>query len=147
MLVSPVFGIANIDPAALLAPGADFDALRQKLEAEVDAGTSGIPPYFGGFVADVQGGRPAVLISLAYGDCATADAAGGLMEQRWRDTMPASVQGEAETGSIEGPDGLCAATLKVSGEAGNGLSNPVFQALFDGYVRREFTVLQIGSPA
>jgi hypothetical protein len=35
----------------------------------------------------------------------------------------------------------------VSGEAGDGLSNPVFQALFDGYVRREFTVLQIGSPA
>ncbi len=145
MLVSPAFGIANIDPAALLAPGADFNALRQKLEAEVDVGTSGIPSYFGGFVADVQGDRPAVLFSLAYGDCETAEAAAGLMEQRWRDTMPASVQGEPETGSIEGSDGLCAATLKVSGEAGDGLSNPVFQALFDGYVRREFTVLQIGN--
>lgn len=144
MLISPAFGLGSIDPAALLAPGADFDTIRQKLEADLKAGTAGIPPYFGGFVADAQGEQPAVLIALTYADCETAGVAAEQMEQRWRDTMPGTAQGDMETTSLKGADSLCAATLKVVGQNDSSLSNPIFQGFFDAYLRRDFTALQIG---
>ncbi|MFD2649377.1 hypothetical protein ACFSX5_16445 [Devosia albogilva] len=143
MLITPVFGLgaADLDIALI---GLDLDMMREKLEAELEAGTEGIPVYLGGFIADAQGEQPAVLISLTYADCATAERAAEQMAQRWSDTMPTQAQGDMETATIQSPDGLCAATLKVAGTSDAGLRNPVFQALFDAYLRRDFTVVQIG---
>src|SRR5690606_31246582 len=58
MLISPAFGLGSLDAAALLTQGGDIDSIRQKLEAELEAGSRGIPPYFGGIIADSQGEQP-----------------------------------------------------------------------------------------
>lgn len=144
MLISPAFGLGSLDAAALLTQGGDIDSIRQKLEAELEAGSRGIPPYFGGIIADSQGEQPAVLVSLTYADCETAGIAAQGMERSWRDLMPDSAQGELQSADVEAGDGLCAAILKIVGESGDGLSNPAFGGLFDAYLRRSFTVLQIG---
>lgn len=144
MLISPVFGLGAADLDIALIIGLDLDTMREKLEAELEAGTEGIPVYLGGFIADAQGQQPAVLISLTYADCATAERAAEQMAQRWSDTMPGQAQGDMETATFQSPDGLCAATLKVAGTSDAGLRNPIFQALFDAYLRRDFTVVQIG---
>lgn len=144
MLISPSFGLDGIDPALLMTPGADFDALRQKLEAELDAAAMGVPPYFGGLIADMQGEHPSVAISLTYSDCDTAEIAARQMEQRWRETMPDTAQGALKAASVDATNELCAATLTVAGNHEDGVTNPIFQAFFDAYMRRNFTVLQIG---
>lgn len=144
MLISPAFGLGSIDPAALLTQGSDIDSIRQKLEAEVESGSRGIPPYFGGVIADSQGEQPAVLVSLTYADCETAGIAAQEMERRWRDSMPGGAQGDLQSAGVEAGNGLCAATLKLAGDSSDSLSNPAFGGLFDAYLRRSFTVLQIG---
>jgi hypothetical protein len=40
-----------------------------------------------------------------------------------------------------------AARVTVVGESDDPLVNPIFNALFEGYMRRQFTVLQIGHPS
>lgn len=144
MLISPVFGLGGLDLDALLTIDLDLDRAREQLEAKLEAGTEGIPAYFGGLIADVQGEQPAVLISLGYSDCAIAESAAEQMAQRWTDTMPEAAQGALETAHVETPDSLCAATLKVTGTSAAGSANPIFQAMFDAYLRRDFTVVQIG---
>ncbi len=144
MLITPVFGLGATDLDIELIIGLDLDVMREKLEAELEAGTQGIPAYLGGFIADAQGEQPAVLMSLTYADCATAERAAEQMAERWSDTMPNQAQGDMETASVEAAGGLCAATLKVAGSSDAGLRNPIFQAMFDAYLRRDFTVVQIG---
>lgn len=139
MLISPAFGLGSIDPAALLTQGSDIDSIRQRLEAEVESGSRGIPPYFGGVIADSQGEQPAVLVSLTYADCETAGIAAQEMKRRWRDSMRGGAQSDLQSAGVEAGNGLCAATLKLAGD-----SNPAFGGLFDAYLRRSFTVLQIG---
>lgn len=146
MLISPAFGLGSIDPSIMLTPGGDMDQIREKLEAEMEADTKGIPPYFGGVIADVDGDGRGVVISLAYPDCAVADAAAAQMAERWGELMPEAAQGEMEMSSVAG-DTLCAATLKVVSDASEGVDNVVFRHLFDAYLRRNFTVLQIGEGA
>jgi hypothetical protein len=143
MLISPVFGIAALDPSMVLTPGADMDTIREKLMAEMEAGTKGIPPYFGGVIADIEGDSRGVVISLAYPDCEVAGTAAEQMAQRWGDLMPEAAQGDMETSSVEG-DGICAATLKVVNDRSEGADNIIFRTLFEAYLRRNFTVLQIG---
>lgn len=146
MLVSPLLGLStSIDPAVLMPSGSkDPEAMREKLKAGIEAGRKGIPPYLGGFIADAQGGRPAVAIALTYLDCETADKAAALVAQRWAETMPAAAQGETSTKTVAAVEGLCAAMFRVDSEAADDGANAAFHALFQAYLRRQFTVLQIG---
>lgn len=144
MVISPAFGLGAIDPSIMLTPGADMDALREELEAEMEAGSKGIPPYFGGVIADVDGDKSGALVALTYPDCDVAGSAAEQMAQRWAELMPEAAQGDVTTSAVAGADGLCAATLKVVNDAGEGADNVVFRNLFDAYLRRSFTVLQIG---
>jgi hypothetical protein len=144
MLISPTFGLGSIDPSIMLGPGQDMDDIRQRLEAEIAAGMTGVPLYLGGLIADIQGSTPGVMISLAYPDCGTAAMASEQMAMRWRETMPESAQGDVETSAIEAAN-ACAAVLKISDDSGEDVANQTFNALFNAYVRGSFTVLQIGS--
>lgn len=141
MVISPLFGLRGIDPSGLLTPGADFETMKQTMEERIAAGAMGIPPYFGGVIADVEGDQPAVAISLTYGECQTAETAAGLIAQRWTDTMPPDSQGDLAAVSVAASDGLCAATLMVSNTPAGAL---LFPKVFDGYVRQNFSVLNIG---
>ncbi|MHA6732116.1 hypothetical protein [Devosia sp. A369] len=145
MLISPAFGLGAIDPSDFLLPQSDnFDDIRDRLEASMDASLKGIPPYFGGIIADVQLDSPAVALSISYGDCETAEIAARQIEQRWIQAMPEAAQGDITAATAEGIDGLCAATATIVGDSDDPTVNPVFNALFDLYMRRQFTVLQIG---
>lgn len=76
-----------------------------------------------------------------------AEAAARLIEQRWAESMPETAQGSMPPRSAEGADGMRAARVTVVGESDDPLVNPIFNALFEGYMRRQFTVLQIGHPS
>lgn len=146
LLISPAFGLGQAVPADLfLPPDGDLEALRDTLEASMAEGAKGIPPYFGGIVADLQGENPAIALSLSYPDCPTAARAADLIAGRWADTMPETAQGQANTLTAPGPDGLCAATVTIVADGGNALANPLIDAFYAAYTRRQFTVLQIGT--
>lgn len=145
MLISPAFGLGTIDPAAfILSQGSNLDDIRSKLEASMDAGLEGIAPYFGGIIADAQLDAPAVALSLTFGDCETAQTAALQIEQRWAQFMPEIAQGTITTGAVESVDGLCAATVTIIGDSEDPTANPIFNALYESYMRQQFTVLQIG---
>lgn len=145
MVISPLIGIPRLDPASLRATTAgDIEALKESLAAQLEDGRKGIPPYFGGIIADTHLDRPAVSISLAYADCETAETAASVLEQRWSETMPEGAQGAISSGTVPSPEGLCAATLTVVGDTGDHTVNPVFGALLNAFMRQSLTVLQIG---
>ncbi|MHA6690903.1 hypothetical protein [Devosia sp. A449] len=145
MVISPAFGLTLVDPGDFLLPqSGNFDDVRTRLEASMDASLAGIPPYFGGIIADVQLDTPAVALSLTYGDCATADAAAQRIEQRWIESMPDMAQGTITATTAAGVDSLCAAIVTIVSDGEDPNVNPTFNALFDLYMRRQFTVLQIG---
>ncbi|HTN61745.1 MAG TPA: hypothetical protein VL147_09335 [Devosia sp.] len=145
MLISPAFGLNAIDPADFMVPqSGNLDEIRAGLEASMDAGLTGIPPYLGGIIADVQLQTPAVALALAYADCDTAEGAAQQVAQRWIQSMPDTAQGHITTATAAGTDGLCAAIVSIVGDSDDPSINPIFNALFESYMRRQFTVLQIG---
>ncbi|MET3926306.1 hypothetical protein [Devosia sp. 2618] len=146
MLISPAFGMGGFDLADLvsLQPG-NLDELRSKLESQIAGLSEGIPPYFGGIIADVQLENPAVAIALTYADCDTAEAAARQIGGRWKASMPETAQGTITTTHGEGVDGLCAALFTVVGDTEDPTTNPIFGRFFEQYMRRDFTVLQVGN--
>ena len=145
ILVSPVIGLGGTDRAALMTPSLDLDAIRDKLLAQVEAGGDGLPPYFSGIVADIAADRPAVAISLTYADCEMADEAAKMLAERWTSTMPEATQGELESGTTQGVDTLCAATLIITADEAAPATNPIFDAVLNAYMRGTLSALQIGT--
>lgn len=145
VVISPLFGVANLDPATLLGPSADMEETRQKLQAQIDELGAGIPPYLGGIVADLEADQSGVGIALAYPDCAIAGAAADTIAERWGELADGTAQGQIITGTAEGLEGLCAATVTVSVDADGGMQNPAYRTVLDAYMRRGPSVLQIGA--
>jgi hypothetical protein len=146
MLISPAFGLQSADPGSIAVSGStDIDEVRSELEAAMDKAGQGIPPYFGGIIADVQNDQPELVISLVYADCEIAETAARMVEQRFADAMTNSGPAMYETSTSEGVDGLCAAVVAVTAEDVQGAAaNPYAKTLFAKFMRREFDVLQIG---
>ncbi|MFN7089264.1 MAG: hypothetical protein ACK4P4_01760 [Allorhizobium sp.] len=149
MLISPAFGLQGADLFSM-APSnrTNLDELRSQLEAAADAAGQGIPPYFGGMIADVQNVRPELVITLVYPDCSIAATAAQMVEKRWVDAMPDSGPALVESATFEGLNGLCAAVVSVAPKQDQEAAvNPYAKALFAKFMRREFNVLQIGKAA
>lgn len=142
MLITPLMGLGGEDREMLLNWPPTLEEMREKLEAELQPGTQGIPSYLGGFIADAQGDTPSVLISVVYPDCTTAERAAAQMADRWADIMREDVRGDIEYAAIQASSGLCAATLNVTGASTDDLSNPTFDAFIR--FRHHFEVLQVG---
>ncbi|SMQ61665.1 hypothetical protein SAMN06295905_0553 [Devosia lucknowensis] len=145
VVISPLFGLAGLDPAAVLSPTADIAETRAKIEAQMEALGKGIPAYMGGIVADIQTDKMGAAIALAYPDCTVAQAAADAIAGRWSDMAPDTAQGEIETGTAEGVDGLCAAVVTVLIDESETVQNPAYAAVLNAHMRREASVLQIGS--
>ncbi len=148
---TPVLGLeAGFDPAELLLrarPGQDMAALRAEIEARMAETARGLPPYFGGLLADAQiQGRPALVVSLAYPDCATAQAAAERSAGLWRVELPEPAA-EISASHAEGVEGLCAAVILGLGEAQEDLQNPLASAALNRILRRDgLPMLRIGAP-
>ncbi len=142
MLITPLMGLGGTDREMLLNGRPTLEEMREKLEAELQPGTEGIPSYLGGFIADAQGEQPSVMISLAYPDCAIAERAAAHMADRWANIKRDDVRGDLEYEVIQASSGLCAATLNVTDASTDDLSNPTFDAFIR--FRHHFEVLQIG---
>ncbi|WP_332715135.1 hypothetical protein [Pelagibacterium mangrovi] len=145
MLISPGFGLQGADIGSILMQGdLDMDAMRSQLEDQMAAAGEGIPPYFGGIIADIQIDRPALAMSVVYPDCDIATAASKLIEQRWMATMSDIAPGEPASEVVEGDDGLCSAVVLIASDSEDASSNPLSRAMFSAFIQRQFTVLQIG---
>jgi hypothetical protein len=144
-VLSPGLGLEQFDPARLLssAPG-DIAAAKAALEAGAADAGKGVPPYFSGILADVDGGdRPVMIVSLAYPECATADAAVAKLESRWTEGPGTSVEAEIDGQSVSTPGGLCAAVVAFAGQAGDA-DNVVLRQTIDRLMSRNFNLFQIG---
>lgn len=145
MVVSPVMGLVTLDPVDLLLPQAgNLAQVRERLAERVEAGRTGIPPWFGGILADAQLDGPAAILSLSYADCETAETAAQLMETRWQTLMPEPAQGVLTSGTHATNGGLCAATLTVASPGTDAASNPAFDVMLRMHMQRAFAVLNIG---
>lgn len=149
MLISTAFGLQGADLGSVaLSNRTNLDELRSQMEAAADAAGEGIPPYFGGIIADVQNVRPELVITLVYPDCEIAATAARMVEKRWVDAMPESGPALVESSTLEGVDGLCGAVISVAPKQDQEAAvNPYAKALFGKFMRREFNVLQIGRAA
>lgn len=143
-VISPLFGLGGVDPALVMAPAADMDETRQKIEDQMAALGTGIPPYLGGIIADVQGERTGVGIALAYPDCDIAQAAADLIGARWSEMAGEDAQGQVTAHTADGDAGLCAATLSVFVDNDNPEFNLAYRFVLDAYFNRQPGVLQIG---
>ena len=144
VVISPLFGMAGVDPAAVLTTSADIEETRKRLEEQMAALGSGIPPYLGGVLADVQADRQGAIIALTYPDCTIAQEAADAIAMRWADMAGEEAQGDIVAQTAEGEGGLCAAAVSVSIEADNLEQNPAYRALIEPYLRGQAGVLQIG---
>ncbi|MDD2867151.1 hypothetical protein [Neomegalonema sp.] len=151
---TPVLGLeSGFDPAEILLrarPGQDMAALRAEIEARMAETTRGVPPYFGGLLADAQiQGRPALVVALAYPDCGTAQAAAEASAGLWRAELPepAAEVSASHVEGVEGVEGLCAAVILGLGEAREDLANPLASAALQRIMRGQgLPMLRIGAP-
>lgn len=145
VVITPLFGLAAIDSADLLmSDPKDMEATRKKIEARMAESAKGIPPYVAGIIADVQlPSGPALLVTLAYPDCATADIAVSAIQARWKKgfdlTEIAGIGGQ----SVPADNGACAAIVTVAAE---GPVNMPLRQAYGRYLKRQFNLLQIGTP-
>lgn len=145
-IVSPVFGLQAVDPAKVLSssPG-DMEAAKQKLQALAASSGRGIPPYFGGIIADVQVRyAPAVAVSLSYADCSTAKQAVDGIGAAWKQSMASTVQAEVSGRTVQAGK-LCAAVVSMTAPKAENAGNPILAQIMNRYMQRDSTVLQIGS--
>lgn len=145
LVISPLFGMAGIDHGALLSGSPDIEATKKRIEEQMAALDQGIPPYLGGIAADVQGEQPGVDIALTYPDCDSAEDAVGKIAARWADMAGDTAQGNVSTTTVEGVDGLCAATFSVTINSDGVDQNPAYRALIEPMFRGQAGVLQIGA--
>lgn len=145
-VISPVLGLSAVDPAkVLLSPRADAETVKENFKAAAAASARGIPPYFGGVLADVQVDKaPAVVISLSYADCASARQAVDGIGAAWKESMASKAQAKLSGRTVEAGK-LCAAVVSLVSPAAGNAGNPVLAQVMDSYMRREFTLLQIGA--
>ena len=145
-IVSPVIGLQGVDPAKVLtsSPG-DMEAAKQKLQALAESSGRGIPPYFGGIIADVQiKNVPGVVISLSYAGCSTAKQAVDGIGAAWTQSMASAVQAEVSGRTVQAGK-LCAAVVSMIAPKAENAGNPILAQIMNRYMRRDLTVLQIGS--
>lgn len=145
-VISPVFGLEGVDPAKVLpaSPG-DIETAKRNLQAAVDSSRRGIPPYFSGIIADAQiNSVPAVVISLAYADCATAKQAADGIGAAWNESMAGAVQAKVSGRTVQAGS-LCAAVVSVVAPKAENAGNPILSQLMNRYMQRDLTVLQIGA--
>ena len=143
-VISPIFGMTGLDPAALLSPSPDLEETRKRLEQQMATLGQGIPPYLGGLIADLQHERPGVGIALAYPDCGAAQQAADTIAARWVDMAGDVAQGDVTANTAEGEGGFCAATVSVFVDADSPEQNPAYRALIENYMRGQVGILQIG---
>jgi hypothetical protein len=145
MIITPLFGLETVDPSDLLfAERADLTAATEQIEARMEAGRKGIPAYLSGLVADVERkDGPAVVVSLAYADCAAANVAVSTIQTRWNMDMDLSRRIPVTGQAVATENGACAAVVSFA------LHADMDQPLRDAFRRdgeRGFNFLQIGSP-
>ncbi|WP_217284097.1 hypothetical protein [Brucella pituitosa] len=105
----------------------------------------GIPPYFAGFIADAQiDNAPAVVISLSYLDCSTAEQAVNGVVASWKETVAGTVEGDISGHAVQAGK-LCAGVVSIVAPKAETAANPILSDVMNRYLQRDFTVLQIGS--
>lgn len=145
-VISPVLGLEGVDPAKVLpATPADFEAAKRNLQAAAAASARGIPPYFSGILADVQiNNVPAVVISLAYADCASAKQAVDGIDAAWKESMAGAVEATVAGRTVQAGS-LCAAVVSMTSPKAENAGNPILSQVMNRYMQRDFRVLQIGA--
>ncbi|OAE63403.1 hypothetical protein A7J67_22230 [Achromobacter xylosoxidans] len=144
-VISPVFGLQGVDPAAvMMASPADFEGAKQKLQAAAASSNEGIPPYFGGIIADVQvKDVPAVVLSLSYSDCGVAQQAVDGVGAAWKKAMAATLQADVKGRTVQAGK-LCAAVVSLTAPQAENAGNPILSQIMNRYMQRDPSVLQIG---
>lgn len=144
MVISPAFGLEALDPASLIG-AQTIEEARSSLEAAAQQNAEGIPPFFGGIIADIEvDNRPAIAVSLSYADCQSADQAVALLEARWTENMKSTA--EISGHSVANAGSYCAAVVTFAG-ADEDQANPLLREMLDGVMTRQFNLLQIGMSA
>ncbi len=105
----------------------------------------GIPPYFAGFIADAQiDNAPAVVISLSYPECSTAEQAVNGVLAAWKETAAGTMESDVSGQTVQAGK-LCAGVVSIVAPKAETAANPILSDVMNRYLQRDFTALQIGS--
>lgn len=145
-IISPILGLQDVDPAKILSSSPDdIETLKQNFKNAVEANSRGIPPYFAGFIVDAQiDNAPAVVMSLSYSDCSTAEQAVKGVVASWKETVAGSVEGNVSGHTVQA-EKLCAGVVSIVASKAETAANPILLNIMNRYLQRDFTVLRIGS--
>lgn len=147
MLVSSALGLEALDVVDFILPGQDMAASIEEIQSQIASSQTGIPPYLGGFLIDAQLEQPTAIFALTFANCKIAQEALELIEARWSETMAEIAPGPVSGETVEGSDGMCAASFAITDDENEGLVNRPFMAVLSAIMQRQFSVLQIGMGA
>lgn len=137
---SLALGLSAADPGAVLGTTSPAEA-KATMEAAAANAAEGVPPYFGGVMADlVEDGKSVAVIALAYPDCATAEAAAAGAAALWPKggVYPENVTVTASHVDAGAPG--CAAVLTVESPE----SDPSnYQMAVGGIFRRDLASIRV----
>lgn len=141
MLFGPALGLHSGIDLAMLMTGTPEEA-RAALEEAMAAPVPGVPLYSGAVLADLQGaGGPVMVLALAYGDCATAEAAAAQAALLWPQSAWGAVTGEAVPSHVDAGEAGCAALISVAGE---GETNDPYGRAIGAIMQQDLLPIRIG---
>lgn len=145
-VISPVIGLQAVDPMSILpGPSGNLETAKRNLEAAAAAAGRGVPPYSAGIIADAQiNNVPALVVSLAYADCASAKTAVDGIGATWKETMPNAANAKFDGRTVQTGQ-QCAAVVSLTAAKAENAGNPIMTELVNRYIQRQPTLLQIGT--
>lgn len=149
LLFSTASGLDAGLPAGFLTEDPKtFKDLMATLKGDIATPKSGIPPYFGGLLADARiDGKPGLLIVVSYPTCEQAEEAASGIRTLWQaeeiegKAMADRIPGALATDHIAG-HGLCAAIVTITGASDPSVQQP-FDFAVAAFMRGGFPLLRI----
>jgi hypothetical protein len=141
MLFGPALGLhSGVDSSVLMTKTPD--EARAALEEAMAAPAPGVPLYSGAVLADLQGaGGPVMVLALAYGDCATAEAAAAQAALLWPQSAGGTLTGEAAPSHVDAGEAGCAAVISVPAE---GETNDPYGRAIGAILQLDLLPIRIG---
>ncbi|WLS05004.1 hypothetical protein [Shinella oryzae] len=140
VVISPSIGLSARAPAGLVTQQpATADELRDGPTTK----RGGLPYYLGGIIADVQGKRPGMTVSLTYSNCDMAEQAVEYLKASAVAFKEARIDADVAGQSVKASQSLCAAIVTFDTTSNDQTANPLLTHFMESHMRRDLQLLRI----
>lgn len=140
VVISPSIGLSERASTGLVTQQPSTpDQVRDGPTIERD----GLPYYLGGIIADVQGTRAGLVVSLTYPNCDMAEQAVEYLKANAVAFKAAGIDADVAGQSATVLKPFCAAVVKFYTTANGRTANPLLSRVMESYMRRDPQLLRI----